>query len=378
MKKFKCLLLIIPFVLSSCGRKLPEQVTIAFNQLSGSIHTDAQKAFINASSSERDELIYQMGKSSLSAPNPISFSWKETNDTNDKADSYNVYISENQSLNNPLKYSINQESIDIYNLKINSKYYYQIESIHGDKTFSSDISSFTINSCGPRNIFIEGVENVRDLGGWNIAGEKTFKQGMIYRTAQFNYGGSKNDYVSAPTEKGKDELLNVLKIKTEIDLRRTIASFDTDEVNGITSSPLGESVKYIQTPMIYSGSNIFTNSKNKSSIQAFFLALADESNYPIAFHCMRGTDRTGALAYAIGALVGMSEEDLMLDYLFSNFANLNSNHVRESTINGTGFYVYGIAHAEGNSISEKAKNYLHEKCDIEFSTLDKIINLLTD
>ena len=221
------------------------------------------------------------------------------------------------------------------------------------------------------------MENVRDLGGWYIGENKTFKQGMIYRTAQFNYGGQLNSYVSKPSKEGKNTLLKELKIKTDIDLRRTIAFDDYDEVNGIKSSPLGKSVKYVSCPMVYGNSNIFTRNSNVNSIKLFFNTLANPNNYPVAFHCMRGTDRTGALAYVIGALVGMSEDDLMLDYLFSDLANIG-NPVKASTINGSEFFVQGIANSEGSSLSEKTKNYLVNTVGVEVSTLNTIIDILAE
>lgn len=371
------LLLLIPFVLSSCGRSLPTTASFVLNPVSGDIHTEKQNEFINASDEQRNEMIRTMGNKSLSFPNSISFSWEENNDTKDKADNYRIYFSEDSLFSNPLIYTVDAQSAEIYNLKIKTPYFYKIESIHGDKSFFSETSTFTLNNNCPRNIFIDGVENVRDMGGWSVGEGKTFKQGMIYRTAQFNYGGSKNNYQSAPTEEGKKELLDVLKIKTEIDLRRTTASFNYDEVNGITSSPLGENVNYISTPMVFGGTNIFTNSLNTSAIVDFFNTLANENNYPIAFHCLRGTDRTGALAYALGALLGMSKEDLALDYLFSNLANIGSS-VNDNALKNKNFYAYQIENTPGDNISDKAKNYLHEKCGIEFSVLNKIIDILID
>ena len=146
-----------------------------------------------------------------------------------------------------------------------------------------------------------------------------------------------NTFESEPTEQGK-AALKELGIKTDIDLRKTVSFAGEDEVNGITSSPLGNDVKYVSCPMVYGNQNIFTQSENVPSIILFFETLADETNYPIAFHCLRGTDRTGALAYVLGAMMGMSEEDLLLDYLFSDLANIG-NPVLASKIYSDDFFV---------------------------------------
>lgn len=383
--KYKTLFIVtsIFFLATSCGEEIqiPNDVEINLNafDIASSIHTSEQKALLEAADpvSYVDDNVDNLGKTSLSKPKPINLSWSETNELSQPASSYSVTISESSNLSDPLVFTSYATNVDSYSLKVKTKYYYQVTSNHYGTTFDSDISEFTINDNVPRNIYVDGVENVRDLGGWNIGEGKTYKQGMIYRTAQFNYGGDNNNYVSAPTELGKRTLLNELKIKTEIDLRRTTSFDGFDEVVGITSSPLGSSVNYVSTPMYYGRKNIFTTTSNKSSIQAFFNTLANPNNYPIAFHCLRGTDRTGALAYVLGALVGMSESDLMLDYLFSDLANIGTP-VTASVITANDFFIKGIAKCDGETLSERTMNYLYNTCEIERSTLESIIDILTE
>ena len=382
-KKLFVLPLLIALI-SSCSKeavKVPKEVTVStFDIEVSTIHTQDQKTILE--NENPGEYIYdhsaQYGRRSLSKPLPVNFSWEEENDINQPATNYKLLISESEDLSNPLTYVTKENSIDVYNLKINTNYYYQVQSNHHGKYFSSDTHTFDIEDVAPRNIYVDGVENARDLGGWYIGESKVYKQGLIYRTAQFNYGQvGNNTFKSAPTEAGKKALLNELKIKTEIDLRRTEAFDGYDEVVGITSSPLGDTVNYVSAPMYYGNTNIFANEDNHQSIKLFFDTLADINNYPIAFHCVRGTDRTGALAYVLGALVGMSKEDLMLDYLFSDLANIG-NPVFESTITADSFYVKGIDNSEGSTLSQKTKNYLINNVGVTEATLDSIIDILTE
>ena len=383
--KYKSLFipLLLTVLVSSCAKEavvVPKEVELDVDiPASPKIHTEDQLTLLESNNPAAlvEENASTYGRNSLSKPLPVTFNWVENNDIEQRADSYKLTISENENLSNSLVYTSKINSIDIYNLKINTNYYYKVSSNHHGKYFDSNVQQFDIEDVAPRNIYVDGVENVRDLGGWHIGESKTYKQGMIYRTAQFNYGGLVNSYESAPTKVGKNTLLKELKIKTEIDLRRNISFDDYDEVNGIKTSPLGKSVKYVSYPMVYGNSNIFTREENTHSIKLFFDTLGDESNYPIAFHCVRGTDRTGALAYALGALVGMSQEDLMLDYLFSDLAKIG-NAVKASTINGNDFYVKGIANSEGSNLSEKAKNYLMTNVGVTETTLDRIIDILTE
>ncbi|MBO6280601.1 MAG: tyrosine-protein phosphatase [Bacilli bacterium] len=374
---------LLVIILSSCNKEVivPKEVSVINDELpsSLSIHTEEQKELL-----ESEDPAYliennsaSFGRMSNSKPLPVSLSWKEENDIDQAADEYVIKISESSDLSNPLIYKAKETTFDVYNLKINTQYYYSVSSNHSGHYFSSEINDFIIEESAPRNLFIEGVENCRDLGGWNIGEGRTYKQGMIYRTAQFNYGGGLNTFISEPTSYGKSVLVDELKIKTDIDLRRTVAFDGEDEVNGISSSPLGNEVKYVSAPMYYGRKNIFTQEENIDSIKLFFSTLADESNYPIAFHCLRGTDRTGALAYVIGALVGMNEEDLLLDYLFSDLANI-STPVKKSTIDGDDFYIKGIQNSDGDTLSIKAKNYLMNTVGVSEDTLNKIIDILVE
>ena len=367
--------------ITSCGVSIPKEVTISLDDLPSSlaIHTPEQIELLEADDPsylvDNNTIVY--GKRHNSVPLPISLSWKEENDINKNAPSYVIKVSEKEDMSNPITYTSKESNFDLYNLKINTRYYYSISANHHGHYFDSEVKSLIINSDAPRNLYVEGVENCRDLGGWNIGEGKTYKQGMIYRTAQYNHGGGNNTYVSEPTELGKQTLLDVLKIKTDIDLRKTVSFNGDDEVNGITASPLGKNVNYVSCPMIYGGENIYTQSENIPSIKLFFDTLANENNYPIAFHCLRGTDRTGALAYLLGAMMGMSEEDLMLDYLFSDMAYIG-NPVKATTINGEGFYIQGIANSEGESYSEKAKNYLVNTVGVSLETLNSIVSILSE
>ena len=355
--------------------KDPGSVNFTIGDLSvAEIHTEFQDEFLN--SEDKDDFVYahkdELSNFRKSAPNMTKISYSISSDSGVEPKKVVTSISESRDMSNPMTFEGDKEGTDIYNLKTGATYYYQVHAEY-ISTFDSEIKSFTVNSDSPRNLFVEGVENVRDLGGWDIGTGKVYKQGMIYRTAQFNYGGSANTFNSAPTELGKKVLLEDLKIKTEIDLRKTKDKNNDDEVAGITSSPLGDNVNYVSCPMVFGGKNVFTQDINKDSLKLFFETLSDENNYPVAFHCVRGTDRTGALAYVLGAIVGMNEIELLTDYLFSNFARIG-NAVRRNNIASQ--YVLGISNSEGDTYQEKAINYLLANVDISLETITKIQNIL--
>lgn len=332
-------------------------------------HTDIQLAYLDSTNYE-DTTPYD-GNLSKSAPNPVHLVWECTGGTGN----YNVLISESESFETPLaQYSVQGNEFDFYNTELGKTYYARIDAL-GNGTVSSEVKNFTTDSRGPRNLYIEGVENVRDLGGWG-----DLKQGMLYRSGRLNE--DKTDEVTPSiTESGIYEMNNVLKIKTEIDLRKT----STNEVGSLTdTSVLGSEVNYVQLPMCYNGNNILTYQgkvsgddftyDNPARIKDFFDILSDETNYPIDFHCSIGKDRTGCLSYLVEGLMGASEENLMRDYMFTNFSK--AGWCKPADINEK----YGKTLSEyenGSSLQEKIYNYLNAEVGVSTETLDKVISILS-
>ena len=94
--------------------------------------------------------------------------------------------------------------------------------------------SFTTSGEAPRNLDIEGVTNVRDMGGWPLEEGGYERQGMIYRGAKFNQDESAEPVV---TENGIKTLQDELKIKTELDVESP-ASINRKKLNDKISSEI--------------------------------------------------------------------------------------------------------------------------------------------
>ncbi len=215
-----------------------------------------------------------------------------------------------------------------YNAMLGTTYYWNVSSRDDEDDIStSGTSSFTTESQGPRNLYVDGVTNVRDLGGWATVDGGRIRQGLLYRGGRFSSNDSTSVTISA---KGILTLRDEIGIKTEIDLRQTTAVNNRNESGGLTASPLGDSVRYCAFPMEY-GEVLFSDPKNIQRIREIFAFLSDESNYPIYFHCSIGTDRTGLIAWLVNGLCGVSENDLWRDYLFSDFGQIESNPANART-----------------------------------------------
>lgn len=282
---------------------------------------------------------YAKGKEELSRPKSILLKC----DAFAGATSYIIYLSENPDLSAAKIYKSDTNAVTITNLKIRTKYYYKFFAVKGGDVYPYNIKSFKTDDC-PRMIDCEGVTNMRDIGGY-LAADGAVKQGMIYRCGRLNTSSS-SQIKREITDKGI-AVMRDLGIKTEIDLRLT----SDNEVGGLTDkSVLGEDINYYQCPMQYDD-KLFSNHEQ---VRAVFAYLADESNYPVIYHCNIGTDRTGLISYLIEGLLGVKEEDIYRDYLFSNFGKIGGGR----SIGNMSIYVDKIATYSGKTLSEKIENYL--------------------
>lgn len=324
------------------------------------LHTKQQTDYLSDSYDSLPFLV--KGIREKSRPNAVEFEWGYNGEQPAPLE-YILSISEYEDMTNSIVYTTSSDSIAVYNLKIATTYYWTV-SVNG---VTSDISKFTTDSTAPRNLFVDGITNVRDLGGWETENGSRTKQGLIFRCGRLNESSAETPNIEI-TENGIKTMRDELKVKTEIDIRKT----NNGEVGGITSSPLGNDINYFSCPMEWEGD---TFNGNKQELLKVFSILAKEENYPIIFHCNIGTDRTGMIAFLVNALLGVPEESLYRDYLFSNFGNIGGarsiNGLKESV------YYQSVQQAEGNTLSEKTYN-----CLLNFGVpkedLDSIIAILSE
>lgn len=280
-------------------------------------HTVLQEKFIENGNGNIQ--YYAQANAELSKPEFLKFEWDATNIKTSAKPTYYFTISENSDLSSGRTYQTNENCARVYNLKLATRYYYRVSTKYGETESKSETLHFCTESSVFRNLYIDGVINARDLGGWrNSEGKFMVKQGMLFRSGPFNASNAAA-YQRTITSDGLSEISH-LGIKTEIDLRRT----DNGETGKATSSPLGYGVKYVSAPLNWDNADIaLEKEENIASIKRIFEILGDEGNYPVNFHCTDGADRTGMIAFLINGLLGVSEADLYRDYLFTDFANVS-------------------------------------------------------
>jgi protein tyrosine/serine phosphatase len=193
----------------------------------------------------------------------------------------------------------------------------------------------------PRMMKIDGAVNVRDIGGWTTVDGRVIKQGLLYRGSEID-GAVEPKYCI--TEKGKNDMLSVLKIRSEVDLR-------SKELTPDGKDALGENVEHTYYG-ISMYSDVLNDSANDEKIRSIFSYLADVYHYPVYMHCTYGRDRTGTVCYLLEALLGLSDSNLEKEYELTAFYDGYTN-VKDFTK-----FVGEIEDIEGDSTKEKVENYL--------------------
>ena len=68
------------------------------------------------------------------------------------------------------------------NLMVGETYCWTVSALdRGNKSYVSETGRFTTDAQGPRNLYVDGVTNVRDLGGWATEDGGRIRQGLLFR-----------------------------------------------------------------------------------------------------------------------------------------------------------------------------------------------------
>ena len=224
-------------------------------------------------------------------------------------------------------------SVFVYNLQTGTQYRYSAIITLSDGTKVTLPGSIQTKA-GPRLMNIDGIVNVRDVGGWTTVDGKTVAQGLLYR-------GSELDGTVEPgfkiTEQGLEQLKS-LGIRTDLDLRH-----DGEDV-------LGPEVRHNYYSAIQY-EHAFTED-GKKAIRLLFADLADPDNYPAYLHCTYGADRTGTMCYLLLGLLGVGDRDLLREY---ELTALYYGYVGTSDMQG---FIDQIATYPGENTAQRVENFL--------------------
>lgn len=232
-------------------------------------------------------------------------------------------------------------------LYANTQYFYRV-TVYTSEGVDSETGFFSTSDT-PRFLNIDGLYNVRDIGNWMTDSGKRIKQGLLFRGVELDGAVEKAYHL---TNNGLKDMLDVLGIKTEMDLR-----IEKTEMMDALGSRVDH--KYYEMVMY---EDIFTE-VGKAEIRDVFADLANPSNYPIYLHCTYGVDRTGTVCYLLEALLGVSAEDCLKEYGLSNM-KITSIKIVEN----------GLKEYDGNTLKEQAESYLLS-CGVTEEQIQSIRNI---
>lgn len=310
------------------------------------IHTDLQYRYLN-DSNVYNISEYANGVEELSLPTPITCDFSEDAQI-PTAESYIIQISKTEDFEFPETISgLPEKEYDIYNLQLGEHFYFR-GGINLSTISQSPIHEVSVSGQGPRNCYVDGVTNVRDIGGYasSLAEGAYIKQGLYYRGANLN----------TITERGKTTLKDTLGVGTEIDLR--------DEYQCLGPYVDGISYNAISIP---SGTEYIRFEKFDKEYQQIFSIISEAYLSPVYLHCTAGADRTGIVSAMLLAVCGAGVDDITRDYLFTNF----STHGARSADSELKNWLNKLEAFDGESLADKAKSWMLSK-GISNETVERI------
>ena len=381
------------------------------NDLYGTSGVDITKG-ITAGSNKNNQGGYWDGKTENEYLDPIGAVWEngEKSDENKgieiefkpadslKNQEYTILYGMKEDLSDAKEIKTNDTKVAIKNLLVNQKYYYKVTAGENE----SPLANFTTGDY-PRWIDARPMFNVRDHGGYMTSSGQRIKQGMVFRGGEITAAvgwKSGNQYTGDPGGRYTDAngRMQDGHITTQTDASKKIFREDMNMVGGleIDLRSSGERNNYNACGFANGGdigykllsiSSYDSGMKNNTSlIKQVFDAFAQADTKPVYYHCYGGADRTGTIGFLLGALLGMSYTDLVIDFELTSYSSNPSrnyrSHLREGPYNYWPELLDYLKNTLGwnssKTIKQGAEEYLKNKCSVSQSTIDTIRNIMLE
>lgn len=257
----------------------------------------------------------------------------------------------------------------IYNLIPNTRYYYKVTHVMPDGSIVEAKSGNFVTSSEPwRLIYIDGTQNVRDLGGWSGLNGKRIKYGKIFRGAALSDSSFPELIV---TGKGRRSL-GELKVTAELNL----GADDTE--TSIASNCAYYKVGYQNYATAITDSTARANFK--LILEKIVSWMSESNSRNIYMHCQGGCDRTGTLSFLLLGLLGVSESDLAKEYELSSFSSIGFGRLRTTTKAVDTYDYVGMVEAiktySGSTLADKFYDFATTGCGISADTITTFRDLM--
>ena len=242
------------------------------------------------------------------APLPVRFEWTGPAGT----EKFVLALSDNPKFIGGITYTVKRKRFSVRIPFRSVTVYWKVYGVIKGRLYVSETFCFFLKSI-PSEVFLNGVYNTRDIGGYKATTGKTVKMGTVYR------GGD----LDGITDAGKRVAKNVLKIRAVLDLRRA------NEGNASKKfSSLGREIKrvnecgcmytgYHRNGGVIAGKDGIDTPEGAGKLVRELLFFADKNNFPAYVHCVLGRDRTGTLIIFLLGICGVEKRDITYDYELS-------------------------------------------------------------
>lgn len=257
------------------------------------------------------------------------------------------------------------DNYPLYNLLPSTTYYYKVTHVLADGSIvEAKSGSFTTSNESVRLLYVDGTQNVRDLGGWAGLNGKKLRYGKIIRGAAL----SDSSFPSLIITGNGRLALSELKVQAELNLGAT------DQTSEIAQNCEYKKVYYTN----------YATAITEESYRAMFKTLLEwivdclNNSKTIYMHCQGGCDRTGTLSFLLLGLLGVSESDLAKEYELSSFSDIGFGRLRTTTKAVDTYDYVGMVEAlkkySGDTITDKFYDFATVGCGISEDTITQFRN----
>lgn len=308
-----------------------------------------------------------------------------------EAEEYKILLGKKADLSDAKEYVVKEKSLTVRNLFVNTEYYWKVVT----ENDASKVGKFTTGDY-PRWITARslsgeeggrGIFNVRDMGGYMTESGQRVKQGLVFRGGEIttmSSGGHYNTITEVAKKAFREDMGMVGGV--ELDLRGASDISDGYKANAFAEN---DDIEYVQYA-IKSYEQTFT--QTRSYVAPIFELLKNADKKPVYYHCFGGADRTGTVGFLLNGLLGVSYEDLVIDFELTSYSSIDNEHIRNHLDGHQHQYdrwpalinqiktdtTGGYAYDENALLKDNIEQFLLKACSVPQATIDTVRDIMLE